>query len=886
MPSSHSWSDVKQALADALELPAHERTGFLERTCRDPALRLAVERLLRSAERAAASKTLLDVPMAEFAAPLIVEVDEQEHAGSAALRVALAGRYTLERQLGRGGMGVVYLARDERHGRPVALKVVHSAVALGNGPSLGTHRFQREIEFAARLTHPHILPLHDSGTAAGLLYYVMPHVDGESLRDRLARAGRQPIDVTLRLLRDVTRALAYAHRRGVVHRDIKPGNILLNQDGDALVSDFGVAKAFAAAASSASMTPDPEMSITGMVLGTAAYIAPEQAAGDPTTDHRADLYALGVVAYEMLTGSTPFGGRDAHETLAAHLSEEPEPVASRRPDAPSALASLVMQLLAKSPADRPNDAAEVLESLDAAINHPEASSATPRARTRGSPVRRLARAGGGLLLFFVVFLAFPGRRELAPVERSIAVLPFVNTNGGAEDEPFSDGLTDELISALSKVPGLKVAGRTSTFALKGRGLGVRAIADTLGVTTVIEGSVRRDGEQLKVTTQIVDARDGRVLWSETYEREFRDVFAVQEGIARDIVTALSIRLTRSGIPGRLVEHGTEDLEAYDLYLKGRFLYNTRQRDALLRARTYFEQAILRDPSYARPHAGLANVYNNLAVFGYERPHDAFPKARAAAERALALDSSLVEAHAALAQQLFVYDWSWEAAGTAFERAIALDPGYQGVRNLYSMYLHVTGRHAEALEQLRVARTLDPLVPTGPLAGRIYVNTRQPDAAIRELHEALEFNPHLDLAHELLGHAYLQKGMHTQAIASLQRAAELSGPRDSAQLAYMYGAIGQRAEARLIMQRLLDTRAERYLPPFHIAMAYAGLGEADEAFRWLEEAFEQRDSFMDGLAVTMGFDAIRSDPRFAGLLRRMGLDSHQSVGATPWPAPPR
>jgi eukaryotic-like serine/threonine-protein kinase len=869
MPGSYGWSDVKHILVDALELPPHERADFLEHACPDPLLRADVERLLRAHERAAGSSTFLDVPAAEFAAPLIVEVDEHEHAGPASLRAALAGRYVIERQLGHGGMGAVYLARDERHGRPVALKVVHAAAALENGPSFGAHRFQREIEFAARLNHPHILTLHDSGAVDGFLYYVMPYVDGESLRDLLARTGPQPMDVTLRVLRDVTRALTYAHRRGVAHRDIKPGNILLNQDGDALVSDFGIAKALAAAAGPASAARDPEVTTPGLVLGTAAYIAPEQVTGDPNTDHRADLYALGVVAYEMLTGSTPFAGLPAHKMLAAHLSEVPQAVAMRRPEAPSALTTLVTQLLAKNPADRPGDAGAVLETLNAILHQPTIAGTTPRER-RSNPVRLLAATGAGLLLLLIALFAFPWRREAAIIDRSIAVLPFVNTNGRADDEPFSDGLTDELISALSSVPGLQVAGRTSTFALKGRGLTVRAIADSLGVTTVLEGSVRRDGEQLKVTVQLVDTRDDRVLWSRTYDRAFRDVFAVQERLARDIVSALSVRLEQNGMPARLVERGTEDLEAYQLYLKGRFLYNTRQRDGLLQARTYFEQAVMRDPAYARAHAGLANVYNNLAVFGYARPVDAFPKARIAALRALALDSSLVEAHAALAHQLFVYDWDWKAAETAFQRAIALDPDYQGARNLYSMYLHATGRHEEALEQLRVARSLDPLVPTGPLAGRIYVNTQQPDAAIRELREALELNPQLDLAHQLLGHAFLQKGMHSEAIASLQRAAELSGARDSAQLAYMYAAIGQPLAARLILHQLLDTRAERYLPPFHVAMAYAGLGDADEAFRWLDAAFEQRASFMEGLAVSMGFDAIRSDPRFAVLLRRMNL----------------
>lgn len=883
-PNSHTWLDVKRLLVEALELPAEERAAFLGASCSDTALRADVERLLRAHERASESGSMFDEPLAELAASLIAEVDEREHGTAAALQSHLAGHYTIERELGRGGMATVYLAHDERHGRAVALKVVRPDPGPALGLGLGVHgaspsgevQFQREIEFAARLNHPHILPLHDSGGVAGLLYYVMPYVEGESLRDRLALDGRQPIDVTVRVLRDVARALAYAHRRGIVHRDIKPGNILLTQDGDALVSDFGVAKALASTAGSHEARVDSDVAGAGPVLGTPAYIAPEQAIGDPATDHRADLYSLGIVAYEMLTGATPFGSRPSGELLEAHCSEVPEPLADRRPDTPFALDALVMRLLAKRPADRPRDATEVLETLDAVLKDHDVPGASvpagPRLRPRRDTARRLALPAAALLLALLggSALAMLSGRGTAPAARSIAVLPFVNTSGSIEDEPFSDGLTDELIGALSGVPGLEVAGRTSTFALKGRGLGIRTIADTLGVTTVLEGSVRRDGDQLKVTTQLVDARDNRVIWAETYEREFRDVFAVQEQIARDIVEALSVRLAGGGVPGRLVEHGTDDLEAYQLYLRGRFLFNTRRRDGLLRARTLFEQAVRLDPSYARAYAGLADVYNTLGIFGYERPHDAFPRARAAAERAIALDSLLGEAHAALAHLRFVYEWDWEAAGPAFERAIALNPTYPEVRLFYSMYLHNTRRHEEALAQLRIARMLDPLVPTGALSGRVYVNTKQPDAAIRELHEALELNPQLDIAHQLLGHAYLQQGEHSEAIAAMRRAAELSGPRDSAQLAFIYGATGRPAEARRILRRLLDSAPQRYLPPFHIAMAYAGLGDADEAFRWLETAYDERASFMDGLAVTMGFDAIRSDPRFDRLLRRMGL----------------
>jgi serine/threonine-protein kinase len=851
-----------RAVAEALDLPPESRAEWVAGRFADPARRAAAEKLLRACEQAAESP-VLDTPAAQFAAPILAEIEHQQAAIPQQLETSLAGRYTIERELGRGGQATVYLARDERHGRPVALKVLHPPGVPDDGPASGAARFQREIEFAARLSHPHILPLYDSGAAGGRLYYITPYVDGESLRDRLARAGRLPLSEALRILRDVARALAHAHRQGLVHRDIKPGNILLNQEGDALVSDFGVAKALAAAARPGS-AEDVEVTDSALVLGTPAYMAPEQAAGGSEVNHRADLYSFGVVAYELLTGATPFAGRSRHEVVAAHLAEAPEPVAGRQPEVPAPLAALVDRLLAKRPGDRPRDATEVLSLLDGAM--------TSRPAT-ASRRRRLVAAAAALLIAGGAVAVATGRTPggVTAEHRSIAVLPFTNTSATLDDAAFSDGLTDELIGALSKVSELEVAARTSAVALKRQNLSVAAIGDRLGVATVLEGGVRREGERLRVTTNLIGARDSRVLWSETYNVPARDRFALQERIARDVIAALAPRLAERSLPARLVERGTENLEAYDLYRKGRVLVDTRQRDGLLRALRYFEQAAALDTAYARAYAGIADVYTFLAIFGHARPRDVMPKSRVAAERAIAHDSLLAEAHAVRAHQLVVYQWDWRAAGIALERAIALDPRYPQVRMYYASYLHSIGRPEDALAQLNVAQQLDPLTPTGLLSGRVYVDTRQPDAAIRVLQELVELEPRRDLAHQLLAHAYLQKRMPAEAIASMRRAAALSGPRDSAQLAYIYAATGDHAAARRVLDRLLGRGTPLDRLGFHVAMAYAGLGKADEAFRWLEAAYEERAGFMNLLAVTTGFEAIRSDPRFGELLQRMGLD---------------
>ena len=874
MTSVERWQEVKRIVADALERPEHERAAFIDRACTDPDLRTQVEQLLNNCEQADAADGFLNEPAPVFAALLLGHNDEAHlgatHEVPAELQVALGGRYTIERELGRGGMATVYLARDERHHRAVAVKVVHPELTSVVGASSGARRFQREIEIAAQLNHPHILPLYDSGAGSGHLYYIMPFVDGESLRARLAR-GPLAIDDAVRVLRDLARALAHAHRHGVVHRDIKPENILLNRDGDALVADFGVAKALAAAVDSDQRQAHETLSAIGLVIGTPAYMAPEQALGDAETDQRADLYALGLVAYEMLAGATPFAGRSVRELTAAHLTEIPKPIGTLRPDVPPALESLVMQLLAKAPDERPQDATQVLRTLENA-----AIATDPRAITR--PTSRHARLSkrivfGAVSLLVVAAVALlitllRTDQSVAPAVPSIAVLPFDNTSGDADDAPFTDGLTTELITALSRVPTLKVAARTSTFALRGTNLDLRTIAETLRVNTVLEGSVRRDRERIKVATQLVDPRDNRVLWSATYDRDRRDVFAVQEDIARAIATALSVRLTVGDAPTRLAERPTEDFEAYQLYLKGQYFATTRQRAELHRAVQYFVEATRRDTGFARAYAGLSSAYSSLGIFGFERPHDVFPKARGAAERALALAPNLGEAHAALAHELFTYEWNWKAAEESFKTAIALDPKYPPTRMYYAALLQGQDRGEDALAQLRVMRELDPLALTGLMSGRVYVNSRRPDEAIRDLQETLELNPRSDLALQLLGHAYLQKGMNAEAIDAFRRAAALSGVRDSAHLAYGYAVTGQRADAKRLIEMLVASDGTRYVPPFHIALAYAGLGDKDAAIRWLERAYDERASFMDGLNVTPGFDVLRSDPRFAALLARM------------------
>jgi serine/threonine-protein kinase len=668
-----------------------------------------------------------------------------------------------------------------------------------------------------------------------------------------------PVPVVRQLIREVASALDYAHRNGIVHRDIKPENILL-ADGHAIVADFGIARAVDRAHGS-----DTERSAAvlntapGVLLGTPAYMAPEQVLGDSAADHRSDLYALGVVAYECLTGVHPFAGRSV-ASLTAALGGDPAPsVSEHRSGIPAQLAQLVDQLLARNPAHRPQSAADVVGALETA---PLAVGRTGWRRAATLLALGLVAAGG-----LATFATWARRKGHPVAPPSVAVLPFANAS---DDQHFSDGLTDELMGALARVPGLKVAGRTSAYALRGRGLSLRAMAESLGVGAVVDGSVRRSGDRMRVTAQLVNASNDSTMWSQSYDRRVADVFAVQDEIARAIVAELRVRLGE-GRAG-LVRRETADPLAHELYLKGRYVLNTQMgRDGLLKAAEFFAEAIGRDSTYAAAYSGLSDANARLGVFGYMPAHEAFTKAKDAARRALALDSTLAEAHASLAHALFVYDFERRAAEREFHTALRLQPSLTFARVAFAVCLQDQARFAEAIAQLDSARAGDPLdasVPT--VLGRVYVSARRPDDAIRELREALKLNPYLDLAYQQLGHAYLEKGLPREAIDALRRAAAMSGARDSAELAFAYAVTGQRDEATRVMSRLLLHGGGQNALAFHYAMAYAGLGSADEAFRWLDRGYEARASFMDGVKISIAFDSLHGDPRWAALLHRIGL----------------
>jgi serine/threonine-protein kinase len=754
-----------------------------------------------------------------------------------ALRTGLADRYRLERELGRGGMARVYLAHDLKHDRPVALKVLHPEM----GAVLGAARFLREVRTAARLQHPNILTVFDSGAAEPpsgapdrqpVLWYSMPYIEGESLRDRLRREVQLPVDEAVAIAREVAEALDYAHSRDVLHRDIKPENILLSL-GHALVADFGIARALGEEAAGGD-----RLTRTGLALGTPAYMSPEQASGADRLDARSDVYSLGCVLFEMLAGEPPFTGPTAQSVITKRFTEAvPSPSRGGRL-VPAELDRIVTRALAPVPVDRFPTAGAFATALRA-----------------GEPWT--ARAGA--------------RQDASRgAAASIAVLPFANLSPSPDNEYFADGMTDELINALAKVPGLHVVSRTSCFAFKGRPEDAREIGRQLRVATVLEGSVRRAGPRLRVSTQLINVADGFLLWSESFDREAEDVFAIQDEIARAIGSALRGRLLqpRAAAP---IKRPTDDLEAYHLYLRGRQSWNRRTEQDLQEAVRCFEQALARDPGFALAHAGLADTWALLGFYSAGPPGEVFPKAKRAAHAALAIEPGLAEAYPSLAYSEMYYDWDWPEAERAFRRAIELHPGYATAHQWYGNFLSVMGRADEAIATFERALALDPLsgLKYAGLGWGCYF-ARQYERAVEQCRRGVELEPSSVVAHAWLALGLQAIGDSAGAVAAAEETARLAGHGVSSLglLGQAYAAAGRTTDARTVLDRLLRLSESRYVSQYDLALIHLGLGDPDAAMDWLERGYTERDHQTVFLKVDPRVDALRERRDFGRLLERM------------------
>jgi serine/threonine protein kinase/tetratricopeptide (TPR) repeat protein len=733
------------------------------------------------------------------------------------LAAALAGRYALERELGSGGMATVYLAEDLKHRRKVAVKVLRPELAS----LLGPERFVREIEIAARLNHPHIVSLYDSGGAEGFLFYVMPWITGESLRQRLRREKQLPVDEALRLTLQVAAALHHAHSRSLIHRDIKPENILLHE-GEAMVADFGVALVASAAGD--------RMTATGLALGTPEYMSPEQAAGEPNVDARSDVYGLACVLYELLAGEPPYTGPTAQVVIAKRFTDPVPAVRRLRPAVPLAVEQALVKALARVPADR----FESAEAFANALTAP--ASAQPRAR-------------------------------------SVAVLPFLNMSTDPENEFFADGITEDVTAHLSKIRSLKVISRTSVMPFKKREQSLREIGAKLDAATLLEGSVRRAGGRVRIVAQLIDAETDRHLWAQTYDRDLTDIFAIQTDVALQIAAALEAELSADE-KRRIGRQPTDDLQAYQLYVLGQQCLTRWTQEGVDKGIEYLEQAVARDPNYALAYSVLGYVYTDmgLGVAGALPSDEAFRRAKAAVARALEIDPGLAEAHAVLGYLRMGSDFDWRGAEVELKRAIELNPNSGNAYDYYGLLLAALERYDEALVMQQRAHELDPLVHRGIDITTTLLRAGRYEEALRTVNRVLDVDPHFALAHATLGWIHVLQGLPDQGIAELQKAVSLSPDSTLylAQLGEAFGMVGRTEEAREVLRRLEELSKQRYVSPYHMAYTYTGLGEHELALDFLERAYEERAGAVFGIKGSFLFTSLRSRPRFIALLRKMNL----------------
>jgi len=782
------------------------------------------------------------------------------------LNDALAGRYLIERPLGEGGMATVYLAQDLRHNRQVALKVLKPELA----EALGAQRFLKEIEVTANLQHPHILPLYDSGNADGALFYVMPLMRGESLRERLARDKQLSVTETIQLVRQIVGALDFAHRQGVLHRDIKPENILI-QDGEALLADFGIALSGSA---------ESRMTGTGLSIGTVQYMSPEQAAGERDLTASTDIYSLGAVAYEMLAGAPPFTDPSARVMIAKLMSEPPQPLRTWRDDIPPAVDETILRALEKDPAARFSSAREFGD----ALLEPASSTSASRDRTAQvtTPVRHRGRWVAFALLVVAALAAwFMSTRDRkagtvastaasSPI-RSIAVLPLANHSGDSTQDYFAEGMTDELTTAIATISAIRVTSRGSAMQFQSKSRpSTPDIAKALNVDGILEGSVARSGDNVRITAALIDARTDRNVWSKSFERKATDVLAMQAEVASAIAREINVRLTTTE-QSRLASAPTVNTEAHDAYLLGRYFFNRPSDDNLRKAIAQFEKSVALDPQFAAGYSGLSDAYLWAGYNeGFLTASAGKVKSKAAAERAVQLDSNSAEAHTSLATYLLFYDKDWPACEREYRRAIALNPNYAFAHDQFGMALGFTGRFDEAVAEGKRAAELDPLSPQVLIDATMPYLYRKDTASVVALTKraaALDTTFFFPVMVE--GWLRLDMGNPRGAVPDLRKAVSMGAPPFvTAYLANALGAAGDRLGAMRELESLKKMSPDGKVLPFNQALVYLGIGDHARALDNLEKAYDADSQLLAWLGQDPMFDSLRSEPRFVELLRKL------------------
>ena len=860
---------IEEIFYASLDQEPAQVARFLDSACGgDELLRRKVEALLASRQRAG---SFIETSAVGIATRIIEN-------GQADLLVGQTfGHYKISKRIGSGGMGEVYLATDVKAGRKAALKLLPMRFT---GDAERLKRFQQEAHAVVALNHPNILTVYEIGEDHSTHYIASELIEGETLRQRLLRARMQlseAVDVAIQ----VASALAAAHEAGIVHRDINPGNIMLRPDGYVKVLDFGIAK-LAEQEAPATMPKEEALVLVethlGSILGTVPYMSPEQAFGAPV-DKGTDIWSLGLVLYQMVTGHTPFIGDTPREVMTSILEKEPPPLTNYVKQAPAQLQQIISKALRKDRGERYQSAGEMLQALKNLRHNLEVKRELERSTTPSW--LRWTRSPAALVLILLasaLALALPfywhrNPTTSLPPEKSIAVLPFLDLSETKNQEYFCDGMSEEIIDALAKVEGLRVVARTSSFSFKGKSTDVSEVGKKLNVENVLEGSLRREGNRVRITTQLINARNGFRIWSETYERELQGVFALQDEITRAIVDALKIKLAIS-LPG----HEQRDMEAYDLYLQGLYFSNKGSEEDLRRALAFFQRAVEKDPTFARAWTGISKVWYFLADV-YVKPLDAYPTSKEAALKAIALDEKDVEAHCYLSEAKRVLDWDLAGADAELKRALELDSNSAPAHFFSALVPLFHGELKEGLRLVLEAKKLDPVSPiTSYVATAAYLANDQIDDAISEGQRTLLLDPNYFYLDSDLAAAYREKGNFAEAIALYTKAQDATHLPSSG-LAITYTRMGRQTEARNILAQLLQAREKRYISAPAIAAVYVALGDKEEAFRWLERAFAEHSGILQWIAFLPEFRPLHSDARFPHLLRRIGASRNSILTIT-------